>query len=40
LGREPSREPLDELELALLTRALELHVQAEFEPRAEPLDDA
>ena len=26
LGRDPAREPLDELELILFTRALELHV--------------
>ncbi len=35
LGRDPAREPLDELELILFTRALELHVEAEFEPRVD-----
>jgi hypothetical protein len=35
LARDPLREPLSEIELALFTHALELHVEAEFAPRVD-----
>ena len=35
LARDPLRNPLSDLELALFTRALEIHVEAEFEPQVD-----